>query len=87
LEIVSVYIGQRESDPVAAVKTYVETKKLPWIILSEALTKEGRQPPQGEAFGIQGVPTMLLLDKEGKVHATNMRGEYLKRELKKLFDE
>ena len=87
LEIVSVYIWQREPDPAAEVKNYVEKKKLPWIILSEALTEKAGQPPQGKTFDIEGVPTMLLVDKEGKVHAVHMRGEVLQRELKKLFDK
>jgi thiol-disulfide isomerase/thioredoxin len=87
LEIVSVYIWQREPDPVATVKKYVEEKKLPWIIVSESLTVKSGQPPYRETFGIQRVPTMLLVDKEGKVHATNTRGEVLRRTLKKLFDE
>ena len=87
LEIVSVYIWQRDSDPVAVVKNYVEKQKMPWIILSEALSEKAGQPPHGEKFGIEGVPTMILVDKEGKVHATDMRGDSLKRELKKLFGE
>jgi thiol-disulfide isomerase/thioredoxin len=89
LEIVSVYIGQDEDEPTAVkeVKDYVEKKKLPWIILSEALTEKAGQPPQGEAFGIQSVPTTLLVDKEGQIHAAQMRGEVLQRELKKLFSE
>ena len=84
-EIVSVYIGQRESDPVATVKNYVEKEKLPWIILSEALTEKAGQPPQGRVFKIRSVPTMLLVNKEGEVHKTDMRGEALKQELRKLF--
>jgi len=87
LEIVSVYIWQQESDPVTAVKSYVEKEKLPWIIVSEALTEKSGQPPQSKFFRIQEVPTMLLLDEVGDIHATNMRGEALKRELEKLFGE
>ena len=83
LEIVSVYI----SDSAAEVKKFVEKEELPWIIISESLSVKAGQPPQGETFGIQGVPTMLLVDKEGKILATDTRGPRLKQELKKLFDE
>ena len=67
LEIVSVYVFQREPDPVAAVKDYVEEKNLPWIILSEALTVKAGQPALGDFYGIEGVPTFVLVDKEGKI--------------------
>lgn len=87
LEIVSVYIWERGADPVKTVKQFVEEEKLPWIIISESLSVKAGQPPQGEAFGIEGVgvPTMLLVDKEGKVFAVNTRGTTLQRELQKLF--
>jgi len=67
LEIVSVYVWQRDPDPVAAVKEYVAEKKLPWIILSEALATKAGQPPYGDFYGIEGVPTFVLVDKEGKI--------------------
>jgi len=67
LEIVAVYIWQREPDPVQVVKDYVEEKKLPWIILSEALTEKGGQPAHGDFYGIMGVPTFVIVDKEGKI--------------------
>ena len=87
LEIVSVYIWEREPNAVTTVRQTVEGEKLPWIIISESLTSKSGQPPQGEAFGIDGVPTMLLVDKEGKVLATEARGTRLQQELQKLFGE
>ena len=87
LEIVSVYIWQDEQDPVSAVKRFVEKEKMPWIIISESLTVKAGQPPQGKAFDIQSVPTMLLVNREGKIHATNTSGTTLQRELQKLFGE
>jgi thiol-disulfide isomerase/thioredoxin len=92
LEIVSVYIwesnasGKDIDKQIAGVKRAVQHEKLPWIILSEPQTIKANQPPQGEFFDIQGVPTMWLLDKEGKIITDNARGETLKRELKKLFE-
>ena len=86
LEIVSVYIWE-EPDNAEGIKRSVQSENLPWIIISEPLTKQAGQPPQGENFGIQGVPTMLLVDKEGKILATDTRDARLQRELKKLFGE
>ena len=67
LEIISVYIEEQASDPVAAVRKNVEDAKLPWIILSEALTVKADQPAHGEYYGIYGVPRIVLTDKEGKI--------------------
>ena len=82
-EIVSVYIWEQEPNAVATVKRVVEQEKLPWIILSESLTAK-TEPPQGEAFGIQGVPTMVLVNKEGKIIAL---GPQYRQELIKVFGE
>jgi thiol-disulfide isomerase/thioredoxin len=78
LEIVSVYIWEEDdSDPVATVKKSVEQEKLPWIILSETLTEQAKQPKQGDFYGCwnfvtsHGVPTMVLADKEGKIIMTD----------------
>ena len=82
-EIVSVYIWEvEESDAVATVRQFVEQEKLPWIILSESLTAKAGQQPQGEAFGIKGVPTMVLVDKRGKIVAS--RNDY-RQKLRKEF--
>ena len=87
LEIVSVYVGEREPNAAATVKNHVETKKLPWTILSESLTMKAGLPPQGDSFDVPWLPTILLVDKEGKVIATGLFGKTLKRKLEKLFDE
>ena len=92
LEIVSVYgvegyLNDPLSNKVAELESFIKKEKLPWIIISGPLTlKAGLQDPD-IAFGIQRVPTMLLVDKEGKVLATETRGARLQQELKKLFDE
>jgi thiol-disulfide isomerase/thioredoxin len=85
-EIVSIYIWQREDDAVATVRQSVERAKLPWIILSETLTEKAKQPEQGDFYGIGSVPTMLLVDKEGKIVMTNARGNALKNKLAEIFE-
>ena len=86
LEIVSVYIGERGPNADATVREFVKEEGLPWIIISESLSVKAGLPPQSGTFGIQGVPTMLLVDKEGQILATGTRGTRLEQELKKLFD-
>jgi len=68
LEIVSVYMWDRNADPVATIKEAVEEHKIPWIVLAEALAIKGSKFPEyGKFYGITGVPTMVLVDKEGKI--------------------
>ncbi|MDR1963202.1 MAG: TlpA family protein disulfide reductase [Planctomycetaceae bacterium] len=80
-EIVSVYVWDKLADSQHAV----EEEKLPWLTVSEELTEKANQPPQGKTYGIQGVPTMLLIDKDGKVIDTEVRGQKLQSVLAKLF--
>ena len=88
-EIVSVYIGERgePSEQIEVVRKSVERNKLPWIILSEALTEKAKQPKQGEFYYVPGVPMMVLVDEEGKVIATGLRAENgaLQTKLKEVF--
>jgi thiol-disulfide isomerase/thioredoxin len=90
LEIVSVYIWDH-GDAVATIKKAVEQEKLPWIILSEALTveesnKDSGIQKQGKFYAIKGVPTMLLCDKEGTIIMTGARGERLQSKLAEIFE-
>ena len=86
-EIVSVYVWQREDDPVATVKNYIGEKKIPWIIISEELSKRAEHPDYGPFYNVRGVPTMLLVDKEGKIIKTGMeaRGIRLHTNLAEIF--
>jgi len=81
-EIVSVYISESDNE---SIKQVVEQEQLPWIIISEPLTEKAGLPPQGKHFGIRGVPTMFIVDKEGNICAGNTRGPALPRELEQLF--
>ncbi|MDR2117415.1 MAG: redoxin family protein, partial [Planctomycetaceae bacterium] len=83
LEIVSVYVWDRLAD----TKRAIEEEKLPWLIISEELTEKANQNPQSKEYGIPGVPTMLLIDKDGKVLDTGVRGERLQNRLAELFDK
>jgi thiol-disulfide isomerase/thioredoxin len=99
-EIVSVYTAERGDDPVAMVKREVEQKGLPWIIISETLTEKAREQGQSEYpelggsyfseywdyYGISGVPTMVLVDKEGKIIMTQARGAALQTKLAEIFE-
>jgi thiol-disulfide isomerase/thioredoxin len=85
-EIVSVYIWERGDDPVATVKKNVEQEGLPWIIISETLTEKSGQPKQGDFYVTGGVPTMVLVDKEGKIVMMEARSDALKKKLAEIFE-
>jgi len=85
-EIVSIYIWERGDDPAAAVKKSVANDKLPGIILSETLTVNSGQSGQGEFYVTGGVPTMVLVDKEGRIIMTQARGEALQTKLAEIFE-
>ena len=86
-EIVSIYVWERGDDTVASVKEHVAHEKLPWVIISETLTEKAGQPSYQESYAFHGVPTMLLVDKEGKVIMTNARGEALQTKLAEIFEK
>ena len=86
LEIVSVYMWERGDDPVAGIKKFVEEEKLPWIILAEELAIKAGQPKYSESYGIRGVPTMVLADKEGKIIMQEARGNELQAKLAEIFE-
>ena len=84
-EIVSIYIWERGDDPVASIKEHVAHEELPWIIISETLTTKAGQS-SFESYAIGGVPTMLLVDKAGKIIMTQARGEALQTKLAEIFE-
>jgi thiol-disulfide isomerase/thioredoxin len=88
LEIVSVYIWERGDDTdkiVENVKKFVKDENISWRIVSEALTEKAGLPKQGEYYGIQSVPTILLIDKDGKIIDTVARGQHLQEKLAELL--
>jgi len=86
LEIISVYIAERQPDPVEKVKKQVEQEKLPWIILSEELTEKAGLPAQRKFYTFYGLPSMCLVDKEGKVIMMRARGDKLQVKLRDIFE-
>jgi hypothetical protein len=86
LEIISVYIWERGGDAVATVKAFVEEEKLPWIIVSEELSVKAGHPSIGGFYGIQGVPTFVLVDKEGKIIVPAHHGDQWKAKLTEIFE-
>ena len=79
LEIVGVDL---DNDGDALAK-FLKDNDLPWTILhnSEPKKTEDEKPgftdPNAEQYGITGIPTIILIDRKGKVISLDARGEQL----------
>jgi thiol-disulfide isomerase/thioredoxin len=63
--------------------SFIADKKLPWVCLFEE--QSGTSHPMAQYYGITGIPTVILVDREGKVVSMNARGGELERQLVKLL--
>ncbi len=68
-----------------ALEKFVAEQKVPWPVLYEKPQGEGWQHPLATYYGISGIPTVILIGRDGKVITLNARGEKLGEELDKLF--
>ena len=60
----------------------IEKDKLTWKHVSDL---KGWENEVARMYGIQGVPTNFLVDKTGKIVASNLKGDELEEKLKKLL--
>lgn len=61
---------------------YLKENAMPW---PQYFDGKGWQNEVGPTYGIQSIPAMYLLDKDGKVVTSDLRGEKLEAELAKLL--
>lgn len=61
---------------------YLKEQQLPWTTLYD--NDEG-ETPSADYYGIMAIPTVILVDKEGKVVSTEARGPELAKQLEKLL--
>jgi thiol-disulfide isomerase/thioredoxin len=68
------------------LEDFIKERKLPWANLFPDKPEERFwNHPLVDKFGIEGVPFTMLVSREGKVVALNVRGEALGEELEKLL--
>ncbi len=80
-EVIGVSLDQ---DREALVK-FVDEQKLPWPILFEESKGDGWQHPLATYYGISGIPTVILIGRDGNVITLNARGEKLGEQLDAIF--
>jgi thiol-disulfide isomerase/thioredoxin len=62
------------------LEEFLKDKAIPWTILFDETPS-----PTVDYYGITGIPTMILVGKDGKVVSTTARGPQLRKELEKLL--
>ena len=68
-----------------ALEKFVAEQKIPWPILYEKPEGEGWRHPLSTYYGISGIPTVILIGRDGNVITLNARGEKLGEQLDKIF--
>lgn len=77
-EIVGVSLDQSES----ALKEFIKAKGMTW---AQYFDGQGWDSKLGKQYSITSIPSTFLLDREGKIVATNLRGPDLEAELARLL--
>jgi thiol-disulfide isomerase/thioredoxin len=68
-----------------ALEKFVTEQKIPWPILYEKPGGEGWSHPLAQFYGISGIPTVVLIGRDGNVITLDARGEKLGERLAELF--
>ena len=81
-------LGYSLDQDLDALHKFEEDRKLPWKTASQKLSldyKAKKFVDLSQYYGIAGIPTMILVGKDGKVLSVNARGPELERLLKAQF--
>jgi len=76
-EIIGISLDRKRED----LEEFVEEKEIPWSIVYS----DDGPSPSADYYGIMAIPTMILVDKDGKVVSLKARGKELDRLLEELF--
>ena len=81
LVFLSISLDNREED----WRRMVKEDKLPWLTLwdEEGFTKGNKPNKMQTAFGFYQIPFIVLIDKEGKILARDLRGDKVKEAIEK----
>jgi thiol-disulfide isomerase/thioredoxin len=80
-------IGYSCDRDVKALLTFLIKEKTPWIIGSNVLSGNEELKDYLSFYGISGIPTMILVGRDGKVISTKARGQTLNKLLEEQFTE
>ena len=86
-------LGYSIDDDLEALEKFEKERKLPWKTASSKLSVEAKENggkeyvDLSEYYGVNAIPTMILVGKDGKVISLEARGEELKKLLKEQFPD
>ena len=81
-------VGINLDNTLDACDKYVAQEDLDWPnLFSKKAGEQGWNNPLVQYYGVSGIPTAILVDKEGKVVSLSARGQELNRLLKELLGE
>ena len=78
-------VGVNLDEDRKSAEKFMETMELPWPTLYHADEENPGQHPAASYYGINAIPTVIMLDREGKVVSLMARGEELERLLEELI--
>lgn len=79
-------VGISLDDDEQALRQFLKDREIAWTTLFPANEDDrGWENPIAQHYGVSGIPTAILLDKEGKVVNLNARGERLGESLAELL--
>lgn len=78
-------LGYSTDKDIDALKDFMAERQLPWHIGSRLMSIEAGLTNYSTHYGVTGIPTMILVGKDGKVVSIRARGETLRRELENIF--
>ena len=70
-----------------ALEAFIKERNIPWPILFEKSEGEGWRHPLSTYYGISGIPTVILIGRDGNVITLDARGEKLGERLDALFKD
>jgi thiol-disulfide isomerase/thioredoxin len=79
-------LGVSKDEDREALAAYIEEEKISWPNLFDSDAANPELHPISEKYGVFGIPTTFLLDREGKVVAKDLHGQALANKVEELID-
>lgn len=68
------------------LEEFLDQQDIPWTIVYDQARTEGKKgETMGDRYGIMSIPETILVDREGKVVATEIRGSQLEEQLQEMI--
>jgi thiol-disulfide isomerase/thioredoxin len=78
-------LGVSKDEDREALAAYIDEEKIPWPNLFDTDSANSEIHPISEKYGVFGIPTTFLLDRQGKVVAKDLHGQALADKVEELI--